>query len=146
MRTVLRSDIIAAARGWIGTPYQHQASLKHVGADCLGLVRGVWREVLGAEPEGVPAYSAGWTESGAGEKLADGCRRHAMECAGLKFAGGDLLLVRWRPHLPAKHAAIAVSCTRMVHAQDGAAVAEVAINAWWRRHLAHDFQFPGVSD
>ena len=33
--------VIAAARGWIGTPYLHQASLKGVGTDCLGLVRGV---------------------------------------------------------------------------------------------------------
>lgn len=33
------ADIVAAARGWIGTPYLHQASLKGVGTDCLGLVR-----------------------------------------------------------------------------------------------------------
>ena len=50
--------IIAAARGWIGTPYRHQASLKGVGADCLGLVRGVWREVMGDEPEPPPRLCA----------------------------------------------------------------------------------------
>ena len=38
-----REQIVAAARGWVGTPYRHQASLKGIGADCLGLVRGVWR-------------------------------------------------------------------------------------------------------
>ena len=38
-----------AARAWLGTPYRHQASVKGVGADCLGLVRGLWREVAGAE-------------------------------------------------------------------------------------------------
>ncbi len=31
-----REDIVRAARGWIGTPYRHQASLKGVGTDCLG--------------------------------------------------------------------------------------------------------------
>ena len=36
-------EIVAAARSWIGTPYRHQASLKGVGCDCLGLVRGVGR-------------------------------------------------------------------------------------------------------
>jgi hypothetical protein len=41
------TTIIAAARSWLGTPYAHQASLKGVGCDCLGLVRGVWREVQG---------------------------------------------------------------------------------------------------
>ena len=49
-----RDAIIAAARGWIGTPYRHQASCNQVGADCLGLIRGVWRELYGAEPAPVP--------------------------------------------------------------------------------------------
>ena len=53
---VARGDqIVAAARRWIGTPYRHQASRIRVGADCLGLVRGVFEEVMGrenaAEPE-----------------------------------------------------------------------------------------------
>ncbi|HWW12917.1 MAG TPA: peptidase P60, partial [Brevundimonas sp.] len=48
--------MLAAARSWLGTPYRHQASMKGQGADCLGLVRGVWREVVGAEPEATPAY------------------------------------------------------------------------------------------
>ena len=43
--------IIAEARAWIGTPYHHQAAVKGVGCDCLGLVRGVWRAVYGADPE-----------------------------------------------------------------------------------------------
>lgn len=52
MRVVSRAAIVAEARAWLGTPYRHQASLKGVGADCLGLVRGVWRAVVGPEPEG----------------------------------------------------------------------------------------------
>lgn len=46
-------DVVAAARGWLGTPFRHQASLKGVGADCYGLVRGVARE-LGLIPGHVP--------------------------------------------------------------------------------------------
>jgi NlpC/P60 family putative phage cell wall peptidase len=57
-----------------------------------------------------------------------------------------VLLFRWRVHLPAKHAAIVTAPGRMVHAHDGAAVAEVAIAPWWRRRLAFVFQFPGVTD
>jgi len=59
-------------------------------------------------------------------------------------APGDVLLFRWRDHLPARHAAILVSADRMVHAHDGAAVAEVFFAPWWRRHLAGAFAFPGV--
>jgi NlpC/P60 family putative phage cell wall peptidase len=54
---IIRNTIIAEARSWIGTPYHHQAALKGVGCDCLGLVRGVWRAVYGADPEHPPAYS-----------------------------------------------------------------------------------------
>jgi hypothetical protein len=50
---------VREARTWIGTPYRHQASVKGVGADCLGLVRGIWREVIGPEPAVVPPYSPG---------------------------------------------------------------------------------------
>ena len=34
--------VVAAARGWLGTPYQHQASARGAGAGCLGLLRGIW--------------------------------------------------------------------------------------------------------
>lgn len=51
------TPVVIAARRWIGTPYVHQAALRGAGADCLGLVRGVWREVLGEEPEPVPPYT-----------------------------------------------------------------------------------------
>jgi len=50
------SAVIEAARGWLGTPYRHQASVKGVGSDCLGLVRGVWREVMGEEPDTTPPW------------------------------------------------------------------------------------------
>ena len=56
--------ITVLARGWLGTPYQHQASLKGVGCDCLGLVRGIWREAFGAEPEVPPAYAPDWRKQG----------------------------------------------------------------------------------
>ena len=56
---------------WIGTPYRHQASLQGVGCDCLGLVRGVWRALVGDEPEQAPPYAPDWAEA-ARETLADG--------------------------------------------------------------------------
>ncbi|MBX6426738.1 MAG: C40 family peptidase [Variibacter sp.] len=137
--------VVQEARAWIGTPYRHQASLKGVGCDCLGLVRGVWRALYGAEPEPVPPYAPDWAEAARGEPLAEAAFRHmvAIDCA--SFGAGDVLLFRWRPGLPAKHAAIATAPDRMVHAHDGAAVAEVALMPWWRRRLAFAFRFPGVT-
>lgn len=137
-------DIVRAARGWLGTPYRHQASLKGVGTDCLGLVRGVWRELYGTEPEPLPPHSAQWTDGGGRETLAEAARRHFTEIPCTEVMPGDLLLFRWRAHLPARHAGIATADGHMVHAQEGAAVSEIALNVWWRRHLCLAFRFPGV--
>lgn len=72
-----RSDIVDVTRTWLGTPYEHQASLLHVGTDCLGLLRGVWREVVGAEPEMPPPYTPDWAEARAEETLLGAARRGA---------------------------------------------------------------------
>lgn len=141
-----RAAIVAAARGWIGTPYCHQASLRGVGTDCLGLLRGVWREVMGAEPETPPAYRPGWAEEGGREAMAEAARRHLVEIPPADYREGDVLLFRWRPHLPAKHAGLASGRGFMIHAQEEAAVSEIALSGWWRRHLSHAFRFPGTED
>jgi NlpC/P60 family putative phage cell wall peptidase len=141
-----RSTFVAEARTWIGTPYQHQASLKGIGCDCLGLVRGVWRAVIGGEPERAPPYAPGWAEASGEEALAQAASRHLTAIALNDFREADVLLFRWRCGMPAKHAAIVTSTQTMVHAHEGAAVVEVAIAPWWRRRLAYAFRFPGVTE
>lgn len=39
--TIRKAAVILEARHWLGTPWRHQASVKGVGCDCAGLVRGV---------------------------------------------------------------------------------------------------------
>ncbi len=134
--------IVDVARSWIGTPYMHQASLKGVGCDCLGLLRGVWRELYADEPELPPPYSADWAEALGRETLAEAAGRHLTPLAVVQFSAADVILFRWREGSPAKHCAIATSPDTMVHAHDGAAVAEVGIGRWWRRHVAYAFRFP----
>ncbi|MBN9450603.1 MAG: C40 family peptidase [Bosea sp.] len=141
-----RDEIVDAARLWLGTPYHHQASLCGIGCDCLGLVRGVWRDLCGAEPEQPPPYSPNWAESLRQETLALAASRHLLPIAVSEAQAGDVLLFRWREHLPAKHCAILAGPGSIIHAHDGAAVAEVAFTPWWRRHLSHAFSFPGVTD
>lgn len=143
--SVARNQIVAAARSWINTPYLHQASLNGVGCDCLGLVRGVWREVIGPEPERVMPYAPDWAEATRSERLADAGFRHFTPIKSCDFAAGDVLLFRWRAEAPAKHCAIATSSTTMVHAHEGACVCEVAISKFWARRLAYAFAFPGLS-
>jgi len=144
--SLTRAAIVAEARQWLGTPYRHQASVKGVGCDCLGLVRGVWRALIGDEPEAPPPYAADWAEARGEEALAAAALRHLVPVAGDAFGEADLLLFRWRAGFVAKHCAIATADGTMIHAHDGAAVCEVTLTPWWRRRLAYAFRFPGVSD
>lgn len=141
-----RALVVDAAMPWLGTPYRHQASLRGVGCDCLGLVRGVWRELYGREAEAMPAYTPDWAEAGGVETLAEAAGRHMADVSPERATTGDLLLFRWREPLPAKHAAILVAPDRFIHAQDGAAVALATLSPWWRRRIAFAFSFPGVTD
>ncbi|CAL8981435.1 hypothetical protein RHODGE_RHODGE_04387 [Rhodoplanes serenus] len=139
-----RATIVAEARSWIGTPYRHQASVKGVGCDCLGLVRGIWRALHGDEPEPLPAYTPDWAEATGRDTLLAAAGRHLITIAPDTARPGDVLLFRWRAGLPSKHAAIVTAPDLMVHAHDGARVAEVVIAPWWRRRIAGAFAFPDV--
>ncbi len=138
-------DVAAAARGWIGTPYRHQASAKGAGADCLGLVRGVWREMLGEMPEVVPAYSMDWSEPQHEERLWAAARRHLREKQLGAEAIGDVILFRMRQAAVAKHLGIVTRigpAGRFVHAYSGHGVVESPLSVPWRRRLVARFEFP----
>lgn len=140
-----RADIVAAARSWIGTPYVHQQSLKGAGCDCLGLIRGVWRDVVGDEPERPPAYSPDWAEANGCETLLAAAARHLKPVPfDQGWAPGDVLMFRWRPNLPVKHCAIASTFVSVIHAYQGHAVQEDPLPRAWYRQLAAIFKFPGV--
>lgn len=149
---ISRAAIIAEARAWIGTPYRHQQSVQGIGCDCLGLVRGVWRGLYGSEPEAPPAYSPDWGEASGAETMIEAARRHLVERPIADAQPGDVLVFRWRPHLPAKHCAILVEAAagertgRIVHAYDGAGfVAEGQLGIWAGRVVAA-FAFPDLED
>lgn len=144
-----RNEIVAAARGWIGTPYRHQASLKGAGTDCLGLLRGVWRELRGAEPEAPPPYTPDWAEMPGGtarETMAEAARRHMAEIAPADACAGDTMLFRMTAGGAAKHAAILSGDDRMIHAWSGRAVVETRMGRWWRVRAAYAFRFPDLED
>jgi NlpC/P60 family putative phage cell wall peptidase len=142
---ISRQAVLAEARAWIGTPYQHQASLKGAGCDCLGLVRGVWRALYGAEPERAPAYTPDWAERNGAETLLGAAQRHLREIAIAEAKPGDVLLFRMQPGAPAKHAAILDEEQRIIHAYCGRAVVRSHLAPWWRARLAAAFSFPDVS-
>lgn len=137
---------VEIAREWIGTPYRHQASTKGAGADCLGLLRGVWRELYGKEPEAVPAYTADWSEPEGAERLWQAARRHLVPCDLREpVRVGDVLLFRMRAGSVAKHLGIAADRhgrPTFIHAYSGHGVLESPLSAPWARRIVARFAFP----
>lgn len=143
--TAGQAIIIAAARSWIGTPYRHQASRKGAGADCLGLVRGIWREVVGAEPARAPAYSMDWSEPQGEERLWIAARRYLRELPPGEPAPADIILFRMRADAVAKHLGVVAGCGTagsFVHAYAGHGVVESRLSEPWRRRIVARFEFP----
>jgi len=136
--------ILGEALEWVGTPYRHQGSSKGVGCDCLGLVRGVWQAVYGEEPERPGPYAADWAEATGEDRLLAAARRDCIAKAKDEMVPGDLLLFRWRPDVPAKHAGILVTDDRFVHAYQGHSVLVSALVPHWRRRIAGVFAFPPI--
>lgn len=141
-----RGDRAAAiAASWMGTPYQHQASQKGQGTDCLGLVRGIWRELYGSEPEVPPPYSPDWAETGPGEPLIEAAGRWMLAVSLKEIRPGDVLLFRMKPGCPAKHCAVvAASGAQIIHAYWGRSVVRSWLTPWWQARLAAAFRWPDV--
>lgn len=138
-------DVAALARTWIGTPYHHQASTKGAGTDCLGLLRGVWRAVYGAEPCAIPPYSMDWSEAGAREDLMQAADTWLIRKDISDAATGDVLLFRMRAGAVAKHLGIVGAVGRaptFIHAYSGHGVIESPLSDPWARKIAARYQFP----
>lgn len=142
MRPAEPEQIIRAALEWLGTPYHDQASLKGVGCDCLGLARGVWREIIGKEPVSLPPYSRDWGEVGARETFAETARRLMIEISPAAAAPGALIVFRMRQGAPAKHCGILLSGESMIHAYERCGVIIEPYNRPWQRRAAFAFLFP----
>ncbi|MFZ5615972.1 MAG: NlpC/P60 family protein [Pseudomonadota bacterium] len=139
-----RNAIVAAARTWLGTPYLHQASAKGRGADCLGLVRGLYTELYGKEPEAPPPYTPDWNERRPCEEpLLSAARRHLRE-RGEDFLPGQILIFRIVKTGPAKHCGVVSGADHFIHAYAGRCVVESWLSRWWIERIAGVFDFPGV--
>ena len=143
----MQKKVVQTARCWIGTPYVHQASVRQVGADCLGFVRGVWRDTMGEEPEIPPPYTYEWGEMGDKELLWEACKRHFPSKPLDKSAAGDVILFRMHAASVAKHIGIqsdAGDTPMFIHAYSGHGVIESPLNTAWRRKITARFYFPKV--
>lgn len=140
----MRLDVVEAARGWVGTPYQDQASVRGVGSDCLGLIRGVWRDVDGVTLFPAPIYTSDWAEVSDQETLLCGLAIYLKPRIGTPESG-DILAFRMREDAIAKHLAFYIRASgeaRIIHAYTGRGVVETRLSPFWERRIAGVYQFP----
>lgn len=133
------------ARRWIGTPYRHQASIMGAGTDCLGLVRGVWRGLIGAEPESPPAYTEDWSEASGKEELLSAAERWLCRKEISSNDLGDVILFRMRQTGVAKHLGLTSNrdgIATFIHSYTDHGVIETAFSAPWQRKVVARFAFP----
>ena len=143
MTTVPINDrVLAVAQKWLDTPYRHGASRLQVGCDCLGLIRGIWRELYDEEPEDAGTYSRDWAELTQDEPLINAARRHMCLKPLSDMQAGDLLIFRWRDGVAAKHLGIMAQNNRFIHAYEGHSVTLSALVPQWRQRIAAVFSFP----
>lgn len=139
-------DVVARARAWLGTPYQHQASCRGAGTDCLGLLRGLWREFFGTEAESVPSYRSNWLESDGTDALLAAVRRHLDAIAVHELCCGDIAIFRTAQGGAAKHIGVLASSPAghrtVIHAYLGYGVVETPLTPAWSRRMVAAFRFP----
>lgn len=106
--------VVAEARTWADTPFRHQARLKGVGVDCVGLVIGVAHN-LGLTDFDTFDYSEQPDETRMGALL----REHMLEIPRADLAAGDIVWLRPVDGGAAQHVAIITETAprlMMIHA------------------------------
>lgn len=141
----LHEEVVQRARAWIGTPYIHQASCRGAGSDCLGLIRGLWRELYGEEPEPLPPYSPDWAEFEGSERLLEAAQRNLAGIELLHAQPGDILAFRMVAGAPARHVGVLAvgdpGRRTVVHAYSGYGVVESPLTPAWERRVVAAFRF-----
>jgi len=137
----MNAKVVAAARDYLGTPYRHQASLAGAGCDCLGLLRGVWRALYGAEPMAMPAYRADMRDPQNAAALRMAAERFLLDETG-PLEAGQVVLFRLGGMAEPRHCGIMVSGERFIHAQERLGVVEANLTEAWARRVSGRFRFP----
>lgn len=141
---ITADQIVRAALEWEGTPYRHQCALQGAGCDCLGLLRGVWAQLLGSEPFLVPPYSADPRhETDPGLMLRE--FNHWLMSKAKPAKAGDVLLFSLSARFPPHHCAIMLDGEQFLHAQERLGVVRGALPGPWLRRLHSVYQLPVAS-
>ena len=141
-----RQEIVDEVRSWAGTKWQHQASLKGVATDCVGLIRGVFGKLSGRKYPTRVDYPSTWHLFKAEEKLYNEVSKYANEIPAENMLPGDLLLFGFGKG-PAHHCGILATPETFVHSwADVGRVTETRLDEFWLKNLRAVMRHPEVTD
>ncbi len=135
-----RSDVVAEARSWLGTPWMASGAAKGIGANCLGFLAGVARNVgLDSLAEAFEPYG-GFALPPQPTALLCGLRRHLEHTPWRRAQPADLLLFDLGDGL--RHVAMLTGPGTIIHAfQSKGRVVENRLI--WPVHSA--YRIPGIA-
>lgn len=138
----IREQIVTEAREYLGTKFQHQARLKGVCVDCVGLVAGVSKE-LGLTTEADD--STRYPRRPNGRLVAGLVRAGFREIEVAEATPGDLL-VFWILPTSRKPQHLGIKTPYgMIHTDaEAGKVVEVLLVGTWVERLCGAYAFPGV--
>ncbi len=132
-----REEIVAEARSWLGTPYQHQGRTKGKGVDCLGLVAMVGR-ALGLTDYDRLDYGRLPNPRRMREELKAQLREISLRDAG----PGDVVHMSWG--IDPMHLGI-LTPDGIIHAYSRVpAVVEHGVDREWRGRMRFAYRYPGI--
>lgn len=144
-----RAEVIASARTWLGTKYQHQQNAKGRGVDCSGLLRGIGAE-LGLEVRSRVDYARSPSHANA-EAFLEQVRDNLVEIPLADAREGDVLLVWFEAaDLPYHFVLVTeVRVDRMMILHTYASVGKVVetvLSVAWRKRVHSAWRIPGLED
>ena len=142
---IARATVVATAREWLGTRWQHQASLKGIGCDCIGLVVGVAHEcgVAEAAAWAVDSRGQGYGRAPDSAMLLSACADYLDPLRPAAARAGDILLMRFAKE--PQHFAFVSLGGNIIHAYAQARrVVEHRLDALWRSRIVGAYALRGV--
>lgn len=144
---ITRTQIVAEARSWIGTKYQHQARLKGVAVDCIGLIGGVALTlgIPGAKEWKADPTLHSYAKQPDPAMLLRACDRFLDERNRYDAAPGDIFVMRFA--VDPMHFAIMSDAApmRIIHAYAIARrVAEHVVDYDWQSRIVRAYSFRGI--
>lgn len=140
--------VIAAARGWLDTPFRHQGRVRGRGCDCLGLLVGVAKETGLTDRRGAPLWEYDRHAYGHrphGELLSQRLGAALIPISSCDLMPADIALFTF-DHNP-QHLGLITDCSAgdksLIHAYLPAKkVCETRMDAAWHARLTACFRLP----